>query len=268
MTNKDNVSDFKGIKPKRGRTKKVKPVFDTIDVTTMSDFDDKGKLKPIVKSGSIESGERLYLSEKHEQYCRYRCDSYTPQRAYALVYPLTQNPRGSANLLEKKEEIQERIKQLQMERASMAKLVDPQESLARWNEIFLNAQEEGDISTAIIAQKQIDKINGAETAVLKQQLEVKGLFRGDTEEEWKKNAMNLFQALFESGVIDSGNSFIKEKIEQRTREDLEDEVKAQRQKEILIEKERNKEFENSIPIVLSPSALAQSKILKGGTGED
>jgi hypothetical protein len=245
----DNISDFTSIKPRKGRKKKPQGrVYDQIDVTKLSDLDDKGKKKPILRSGSIESGERLYLSEKHEQYCRYRADSYTPQRAYALCYPLNMNPTVGGNQLEKKPEIIERIKQLQMERASMAKLVDPQESLVRWNEIFLRAQEEGDISTAIIAQKQIDKINGAETAVLKQQLEVKGLFRGDNEEEWVKNAKNLFQALFEANVIDGTNSYIKEKMELREKEE-------KLMEEKLIRDQKEKAIEESIPKILSPSAI-------------
>lgn len=244
----DNTIDFKSLKPKRGRKPTKKVFHDQIDVTKLSDLDDKGKKKPIVRAGSIESGERLYLSEKHEQYCRYRADSYTPQRAYALCYPLNQNPTMGGNQLEKKPEIIERIKQLQMERASMAKLVDPQESLVRWNEIFLRAQEEGDINTAIIAQKQIDKINGAEQAVMKQQLEVKGLFRGDNEEEWVKNAKNLFQALFEANIIDSNNSYIKEKMELREKEE-----KALEEK--LLKQEKERLIEESIPKIISPSAL-------------
>lgn len=230
---------------KRG---KEKVFYDQIDVTKLPDTDDKGKKKPLVRSGSLESGERLYLSEKHEQYCRYRADSYTPQRAYALVYPLNGNPSASANALEKKEEIIERIRQLQLERASMAKLVDPQESLVRWNEIFLKAQEEGDISTAIIAQKQIDKINGAEQAVLKQQLEVKGVFRGDSEEEWVKNARNLFQALFDSNIIGVDNPFIKEKLKEKEAEEERELLKLQRQKERM-------ELEAIVEPVLTTAAL-------------
>ena len=257
----DNTIDFKGLKARKGRKPTKKVVHDTIDVTTLSDLDDKGKKKPIVRAGNMESGERLYLSEKHEQYCRYRADSYTPQRAYALVYPLSNNPGTSATALEKKEEIQERIRQLCIERASMAKLVDPQESLVRWNEIFLKAQEEGDISTAIIAQKQIDKINGAEQAVMKQQLEVKGLFRGDTEEEWVKNAKNLFQALLESNIISPDNSFIKEKMLEQKENELKEERKllnqVKRENEIL----KELELEESIPVIVSPLALSDKDIV-------
>lgn len=275
----DNITEFNSIKagsfngnadkPRRGRPKKNKgPTFDTIDVTKLSDLDDKGKKKPILRAGKMESGERLYLSEKHEQYCRYRADSYTPQRAYALIYPLSSSPGTSAAALEKKEEIIERIRQLQLERASMAKLVDPQESLVRWNEIFLKAQEEGDISTAIIAQKQIDKINGAETAMMKQQLEVKGLFRGDSEEEWVKNAKNLFQALFESNIIDRNNPFIKEKEAEKAKEEAELQAKLKRKEEIILEKEEKARFEESIPKVFSPSASMELMKRKLTSDED
>lgn len=253
----DNITEFKGLKPKRGKPKKAKQVFDTYDVTKLPDVDEKGHKKPLLRAGSMESGERLYLSEKHEQYCRYRCDSYSPARAYALVYPTNGTPTNAASALERKPEIVERIKQLQMERASMAKLVDPQESLARWNEIFLRAQEDGDVAVAIAAQKQIDKINGADQAVLKQQLEIKGVFRGDTEEEWLVNAKSLFQALIEANILDKSNSFIKEKIELKEKEELEELAKIERQKEREIELERKAQFEASIPKGISPSALAQ-----------
>lgn len=245
-----DIIDFKdGIRPKKGRKAKgPKKVFDTIDVTKLGAQSNDDRINPKLKGGSIESGERLYLSEKHEQYCRYRADSYSPARAYALVYPDSGFPGISAAALEKKEEIKERISQLQLERASMAKLVDPQESLVRWNEIFLKAQEEGDIATAIVAQKQIDKINGAEQAVMKNQLENKGLFRGDSEEAWVKNAANLFQALFQIGAITPDNSYIKERLQEKERIEQED-------LERVKEKERIAKREESIPQAISVSGL-------------
>ena len=50
----DNITEFKGLKPKRGKKKKEVKVYDQIDVTKLPDTDDRGKKKPIVGAGSIE----------------------------------------------------------------------------------------------------------------------------------------------------------------------------------------------------------------------
>lgn len=141
-----------------------------------------------------ETGERTRLVEKQELYCKLRADGHNKTRAYRIAYPDDKTPGANSVHLEAREHVQKRIEELKQERAWAAKLVDPQESLVRWNEIYLKAMENGDIKVAIEAQKQIDKINGAEQAVVRQQLEVKTVFRGE-QDEWDDATRKLFKVL-------------------------------------------------------------------------
>jgi phage terminase small subunit len=133
----------------------------------------------------------LVNSDEQEYFCKLRADGRNQTDSARIAYPNDSNPRQRGYELMQMPHIKERIEELKTERAYAAKLVDPQESLIRWNEIYNNAMEQGEIKVAIEAQKQIDKINGAEAYVVKQQLEVKGLFRGEEEEEWAKSAKRL-----------------------------------------------------------------------------
>lgn len=142
--------------------------------------------------------KRLILNnDRHEYYCKLRAEGQTKTAAYRMAYPESNSPGQSARMLEQREDIKVRIAQLMEERAVMSKLVDPQESLARWNTIFLEAHERGDVKTMIKAQENIDVINGAKevSSVMKNQLQGKGLFRGEDDSEWKKMAEQLASIL-------------------------------------------------------------------------
>lgn len=139
--------------------------------------------------------DRIILTDRQEMYAKLRAEGYSKTAAGKSAFSDANNPAQSGYACEKLEHVKKRIEQLREERAWAAKLVDPQESLARWNGIYMNAMERGDIKTAIEAQKQIDKINGAEAAVVRQQLEIKGMFRGEDESEWKRNIPQLLSLL-------------------------------------------------------------------------
>lgn len=162
----------------------------------------KGKMKS--ERGPSAVGERntdpdegrIELTQMQEMYCKCRADGFNKLRSYKIAFPdCVSGHSPSATKLENQDKIKYRIEQLREERAWAAKLVDPQESLIRWNEIYIEAKQDGDKKLMVEAQKQIDKINGAEAAVIRQQLEVKGLFRGDSEEEWRNNAEKLLRML-------------------------------------------------------------------------
>lgn len=154
----------------------------------------KATLKASMKEPT-KKGRALVATDEQELFCKLRADGRNQTDAARIAFPNDKYPTQRGSELGQMETIQARIEELKLERAYAAKLVDPQESLIRWNEIFNNAMEKGDIRIAIEAQKQIDKINGAEAYVVKQQLEVKGLFRGEDEEEWAKSAKNLTRLL-------------------------------------------------------------------------
>ena len=135
------------------------------------------------------------LNDQQEYFCKLMADGRNQTDAARLAYPNDSRPSERGYELNQKPHIKERVELLKHERAYAAKAVDPQESLIRWNEIYMNAMEKGDIKVAIEAQKQIDKINGAETFNIKQQLEVKGMFRGEDEDEWQKSAKRLSQLI-------------------------------------------------------------------------
>lgn len=145
--------------------------------------------------------KKIVLSnDRQELYCKLRAEGQTKSGAYRMAYPESSSPAQSAQTLERREDIQIRIRQLMEERAVMSKLVDPQESLARWNTIYLEAHEKGDIKTMIKAQENIDIINGSKevSSIMKNQLQTKGLFRGDDDSEWKKMAERLANILITS----------------------------------------------------------------------
>lgn len=169
--------------------------------TEVMNKDPKAKTKLPNRHGQASKirDEDIVLTPKQEMYAKYRAEGYTKTQAYRMSNPDDKNPGPNSYHLENNnEKVAARIEQLRKERAWAAKLVDPQESLARWNMIYLKAMEDKDIKTAIEAQKQIDKINGAEASVVRQQLEVKGLFRGDDEDDWKINASRIMEILQET----------------------------------------------------------------------
>lgn len=166
---------------------------------------EKGKVKsergprPYSEKSDDEE-DKPDVTTQQELYCAARADGHGKARSYMIAFPNCNSGHGpSATKLESQDKIKLRIQQLREERAWAAKLVDPQESLIRWNEIYLEARKSGDKKTMIEAQKQIDKINGADAAIVRQQLEVKGLFRGE-EDEWKDNAAKLLAILKASGL--------------------------------------------------------------------
>lgn len=150
----------------------------------------KATLKASMKKTN-KKGRALVYTDEQELFCKLRADGRNQTDAARIAYPNDKLPVQRGYELMQKPHIKERIDQLKQERAYAAKLVDPQESLIRWNEIYNDAMEKGEIKIAIEAQKQIDKINGAEAYIVKQQLEVKGLFRGEEEDEWKKSSKRL-----------------------------------------------------------------------------
>lgn len=164
----------------------------------------KGNLKsergPTGKYKDLDGEEKISLTAQQEMYCSYRAEGHNKSRAYKLAFKdCVSGHAQSASKLEGQEKIATRIAQLREERAWAAKLVNPQESLIRWNELYWHSKHIGDIKTMIECQKQIDKINGAEASVVRQQLEVKGLFRGE-EDEWKDNARKLME-MIQSGKV-------------------------------------------------------------------
>jgi phage terminase small subunit len=174
------------------------PRKDEIKATEVVDFSsrvgDLEKTKATLKASMKKpdkKGRAIVNSDEQELFCKLRADGRNQTDAARIAYPNDTHPTQRGSELGKMPHIQERIKQLKQERAYAAQLVDPQESLIRWNEIYNNAMEKGEIKVAIEAQKQIDKINGAEAYIVKQQLEVKGMFRGEDEEEWEKSAKRL-----------------------------------------------------------------------------
>ena len=136
-------------------------------------------------------GRNMVNTDEQELFCQLIADGRNQSQAAKMAYPNDKHPRQRGHELMQMQHIKDRVEQLKYERAYAAKLVDPQESLIRWNSIYNDAMDKGDIRIAIEAQKQIDKINGAEAYVVKQQLEVKGMFRGEEEEEWEKSAKKL-----------------------------------------------------------------------------
>ena len=137
-----------------------------------------------------KKGRAMVNSDEQELFCKAMAEGRNQSDAARIAYPRDKNPVQRGYELCQMEHIQKRIAVLREERAYAALLVDPQESLIRWNQIYNTAMEKGDTKTAIEAQKQIDKINGAE-AYLVRQLEGKGVFRGEDEDEWKKSAARL-----------------------------------------------------------------------------
>ncbi len=140
---------------------------------------------------------RLELNTQQEAYCRLRVEGYDKTRAYIKAYGNVTTPGQSGWILEQKDYIKARIKQLQEERALAAKIVDPEESLARWNDIYQQAALEGDRKGMIEAQKQIDKINGAEKSIINIH-DSRTLFSNPDEADWKKDAQKLLQLLSEA----------------------------------------------------------------------
>lgn len=136
-------------------------------------------------------GRAIVNTDEQDLFCKLRADGRNQTDAARIAYPNDKYPTQRGSELGQMPHIQERIEMLKTERAYAAQLVDPQESLIRWNQLWNDAIEKGEIKMAMEAQKQIDKINGAEAYVVKQQLEVKGLFRGEEQEEWAKSAKRL-----------------------------------------------------------------------------
>jgi len=143
------------------------------------------------------------LTDRQEKYCRLRIEGFSRQRAYTLVYGEIKFPAQAAHLLELRPHVQLRMAELQEERAHSAKLVDPAESLARWNDIYQQALIDGDRRSQIEAQKQIDKINGAEKSTIRLEQSAN---RAEIADDWRKEAERLFGSLglkALEGVLDS-----------------------------------------------------------------
>jgi hypothetical protein len=153
-------------------------------------------------SVDIETGEVMtrHLTDGQEAYCRNRAERFGIAQSYRMAFPDAKYASHSGYMLEQKPHIKQRILMLCKERAHQAKLISPEESLARWNYIYHNALERGDYKGMIEAQKNIDKINGADQSNLRQQLDQKTHFRGE-EEEWKETARSLM-AIIRPEAID------------------------------------------------------------------
>lgn len=135
-----------------------------------------------------KEGRVICSNDQQEKYAQMRAEGFSRDRAVAEAYP-DSNPeyrRQRGYELDKKPLVEMRIRQLKEDRAESARLVDPNESLVRWNELYLQASLKGNIRVMMEAQKQIDKINGADSAFAVAKLKEEGVFRGDTTEEWEK----------------------------------------------------------------------------------
>lgn len=126
------------------------------------------------------------LTEEQELFCQYVVEGYSFTKAYHMSFKCaysTANTHGSQ--LARREVIIERIKELKLERAQLASQVTPQESLARWNELYKTCLALGDVKMAMEAQKNIDKINGAGEYYSQSKSQGKNtLFSGETMDEW------------------------------------------------------------------------------------
>lgn len=141
--------------------------------------DRKGHKPPNI----AESKQRQLLIERQEQYCKLRAEGFTIARAYSAAYPDDKTPGQNGWHLEQKEHIKERIRFLAEERAYAAKLVDPQESLIRWNEMYLDAKERGDSKTMMVAMQNIDEITGVKDILVKRTKEDKSIFLEDGDDD-------------------------------------------------------------------------------------
>lgn len=167
-----------------------------------------GKNVPVKgKQGRRFTGERVkgknrsltpdttLLTDEQELFCQYVADSYSYTRAYQLAYkcaPSTANTKGSE--LMKRDYILKRVGEVKRERLISSKMIDPNESLVRWNELYKYCMELGDIKGAMEAQKNIDKINGAANNATSDK-DKKGVFSGTNIDEWTALLPNLMEAI-------------------------------------------------------------------------
>lgn len=142
--------------------------------------------------------DKTYLTPKQERYCKYRVEGFSRPRAYEMAFGPVEYPSQSGYLLEKIPTVNDRLRQLKEERANTARLVDPQESMARWNDIYQQALQEGDRKGAIEAQKQIDRINGAEKSIIRLQTK-DAEFSSDG--SWKEDAARLIALLTDQSKL-------------------------------------------------------------------
>lgn len=166
------------------------------------------------KGLDAETGELVIfngLTEAQEYYCKLRAEGFSQTQSYKRAYPKDTHPAQNAYHMEQKPSIQERIGHLRKERASAAKLISPEESLARWNFMYITCAQNNDIKGMMDAQRQIDKINGADTAAVQNIIESKQIFRGEAD-EWRDTAAKLLQILVPNS-IPNGNIISPEAIE-------------------------------------------------------
>ncbi len=141
----------------------------------------------------VEAKERQVLVERQEQYCILRAEGFPIARAYGAAYPDDKTPGQNGWHLEQKEHIQERIRALSQERAYAAGLVNPQESLIRWNEIYLDARSRGDTKMMVIALQNIDEITGVKDTLVKRTKDTKAMFTEDGDDEATQRMLSIIK---------------------------------------------------------------------------
>lgn len=100
------------------------------------------------------------LTDKEERYCQLRADGHTKSSAARIAYdgdPRYSNRAG--HIVEKREDVQERIAELKAERAEAYGL-DYQEQIRRYNQLYHTAVEKGQLSTAAKMLERLDALGG------------------------------------------------------------------------------------------------------------
>lgn len=133
------------------------------------------------------------MTAQQDLFCQFVAEGFTRTESYRRAYPDSTAPHINGPLLAKQEKIQKRILFMQKERAALAMQVSPIESLSRWNFLYFNCLQAGDIKGAMEAQKNIDKINGSQDAFSEAKKDNSSL-RGD-ESEWQKTARSLMDVI-------------------------------------------------------------------------
>lgn len=120
----------------------------------------KRKLSGIVDENGHDIEGKVKVTRGQERYCELRAQGFNQTQSYRMAFPDNKYPAQDASKMEGLPYIQERIAQIKYERANILHLTNPEEALARWNDIYAYAKEIGDVDKMIKAQSHIDEICG------------------------------------------------------------------------------------------------------------